>query len=44
MTRGKGIYDDEDDSGEGGPTGGGEAKDPDRDTPDVEKDSSEPTA
>jgi hypothetical protein len=39
MTRGKGIYDDEEGSAASEPE-----KDPDRDTPDVDKDTEEPTA
>ena len=49
MTRGSGLYDDEsDDKGRGkSGTEGGAAeseKDPDQDTPDVDKGSGEPTA
>ena len=46
MTRGKGIYDDEEGSAasEAAASTGGDEKDPDKDTPDVDKGSSEPTA
>ncbi len=42
MTRGSGIYDDED--GSTADKTGDTEKDPDRDTPDVDKDGGEPTA
>ncbi|KMO79570.1 hypothetical protein [Mycolicibacterium obuense] len=42
MTRGSGIYDDE--SGSTADKTGDIEKDPDRDTPDVDKESGEPTA
>ncbi len=42
MTRGKGIYDDEE--GSTADKARNTDKDPDRDTPDVEKDAGEPTA
>jgi hypothetical protein len=41
MTRGRGLYDDED--GSAAQQSGENEKDPDRDTPDVEKDTGEPT-
>lgn len=41
MTRGKGIYDDEDGSTASETA---DTKDPDKDTPDVDKDAGEPTA
>jgi hypothetical protein len=40
MTRGKGLYDDD---GSGAESSAEQAKDPDTETPDVDKDSSEPT-
>lgn len=42
MTRGRGIYDDEE--GSAADRARDTEKDPDRDTPDVDKDSEEPTA
>jgi hypothetical protein len=42
MTRGKGIYDDED--GSAASQGDGTEKDPENETPDVDKDAGEPTA
>lgn len=42
MTRGSGIYDDE--SGSSADKAQDTEKDPDRDTPDVDKDGGEPTA
>ncbi|MGE0217377.1 hypothetical protein [Mycolicibacterium sp.] len=42
MTRGKGLYDDED--GSTASEAKNAEKDPDRDTPDVDKDADEPTA
>ena len=42
MTRGKGIYDDED--GSASSKGKDTEKDPEKDTPDVDKDAGEPTA
>ncbi|MDN4519593.1 MULTISPECIES: hypothetical protein [Mycolicibacterium] len=42
MTRGKGIYDDEE--GSAASKSVDTEKDPDRDTPDVDKDADEPTA
>lgn len=46
MTRGKGIYDDEEGStaSKAGDAASGTEKDADSDTPDVDKGSSEPTA
>ena len=46
MTRGKGIYDDEEGSAasKAADATSGTEKDPDTDTPDVDKESSEPTA
>jgi hypothetical protein len=41
MTRGKGIYDDED--GSASAKGDEAEKDPEKDTPDVDKDAGEPT-
>lgn len=43
MTRGRGIYDDEEGSAASQATDGAE-KDPDKDTPDVDKNADEPTA
>ena len=43
MPRGKGIYDDEEGSAASQATNGAE-KDPDNDTPDVDKNTDEPTA
>jgi hypothetical protein len=43
MTRGSGIYDNEEGSAEAPATGGAE-KDGDKDTPDVDKNTEEPTA
>ena len=46
MTRGSGLYDDEDGSAadKAGEADKSAEKDPDRDTPDVDKDGGEPTA
>lgn len=45
MTRGKGIYDDEEGSAASRPADTADTeKDPDKDTPDVDKNTEEPTA
>ncbi len=44
MTRGKGIYDDEEGSSASQAADSDTEKDPDQDTPDVDKSAGEPTA